>query len=259
MGLMDDIFTAAIPASAQNFSGGLVRGIVKENWDSKHPGKVKVEMFLGEDGVNVTGWIPVMTPYAGEKFGYYSLPEVGSEVIVGFTLGDRNCPIVLGCLWNTKSPPPDDTAKDKNEIKRMKTKGGCEIIITDTKDKQKIEIKTSKGTGILLDDENGKIAVNDKDKKNAITIDSKAGAITIEADKKITLKAGGSDIGVFDGSGKSVKLNSGKIELSAQSDLNAKGQNVKLEGTNVNINANASLAIKSSGMAEIKGSMTKIN
>ena len=259
MGLMDDLFMTAIPASSQNFSGGLARGIVKENWDSKHPGKIKVELFLGEDGVNVTGWIPVMTPYAGEKFGYYSLPEVGSEVIVGFTLGDRNCPVVLGCLWNAKSPPPDDTAGDKNEIKRFKTKGGCEIVITDTKDKQKIEIKTSKKTGILIDDDNNKIVVNDADKKNGITIDGKAGAVTIEADKKITLKAGGSEIAVFDGSGKAVKLNSGKIELSAQSDVNVKGQNLKIEGTNVNINANASLAVKSSGMAEIKGSMTKIN
>lgn len=259
MGLMDDFFTAALPASSQNFSGGLARGVVKENWDSDHPGKLKVELFLGEDGVNVTGWIPVMTPYAGEKFGYYSLPEVGTEVIVGFTLGDRNCPVVLGCLWNAKSPPPDETANDKNEIKRMKTKGGCEIIITDTADKQKIEIKTSKSTGILIDDENNKITVNDADKKNSITIDGKAGAVTIEADKKITLKAGGSDIAVFDGNGKSVKLDSGKVELSAQSDVNVKGQNVKLDGTNVNINANAQLAAKSSGMAEIKGSMLKLN
>ncbi len=29
---------------------GVATGIVKENWDAKHPGMVKVEMFLGEAG-----------------------------------------------------------------------------------------------------------------------------------------------------------------------------------------------------------------
>lgn len=257
MGILDDFFTSSV--SIPNFAGGIARGVVKENWDSKHPGKVKVEMFLGEDGANTTGWVSVMTPYAGEKFGCYLLPEVGVEVIIGFTMGDRNCPVVLGCLWNSQTPIPEETADKENKTKRMKTKGGCEIIITETKDKQKIEIKTSKSTGILIDDENKKISVNDADKKNSVVIDSEGGTITLQAEKKIILKAGGSEIGTFDGSGKSVKLESGKIQLSAQSDLLAKGQNVKLDGTSVAVSANGSLSVKSNGMAEIKGTMVKIN
>lgn len=260
MSIIDDFFSSPVSMTGiPGFSGGVARGIVKENWDSKHPGKVKAELFLGEDGANITGWIPVMTPYAGKNFGSYFLPEVGTEVIVGFTMGDRNCPVVLGCLWNTESPIPEDTADKDNKTKRLKTKGGCEVVITETENKQKIEIKTAQNTGILIDDENSKIRIGDGDKKNGIEIDIKGGVITLEAEKKIVLKAGGSEIGTFDGSGKSVKLESGKIELSAQSDLAAKGQNVKLDGTSVAVSANGSLSIKSNGMTEVKGSMVKIN
>ena len=77
-------------ADADGIINGVVTGTVKENYDKDNPGKVKVELFLGERGLNVTGWIPVMTPYAGNKYGGYALPEVGDEVVVAFLMGDRN-------------------------------------------------------------------------------------------------------------------------------------------------------------------------
>ncbi|MBO6303391.1 MAG: phage baseplate assembly protein V [Ruminiclostridium sp.] len=237
---------------------GVVTGTVKENYDKENPGKVKVELFLGEDGLNVTGWIPVMTPYAGNKYGEYALPEVGDEVVVAFRMGDMNCPIVIGSLWSGKNLHPENTVTEKNMTKRFITKANNEISFDDTADKQKIEIKTAKGKFLLFDEEKESITLADKEKKNSVTIDAKSGEVTIKAEKKITIDAGGVK-GIFDGSGKKVSITGGTIELKADQTFNAKGMTTKVEGTNVEIKANASLKAQASGMTEVKGSMVKIN
>ena len=142
--------------------------------------------------------------------------------------------------------------------KKFVTKAKNEISIDDTADKQKIEIKTAKGKTVILDEEKDSITVRDKDNKNSITIDSKNGEIKIKAAKKITLDAGGAT-GTFDGSGKKVSLKSGTVEASGDQNFNAKGINVKVEGTNVEIKANAAIKSQSSAITEIKGAMVKIN
>ncbi len=258
MGLFDEIRSAA-GNSSQNTVGGIVTGIVKENWNSDHPGKVRVELFFGQSGMNVTGWIPVMTPYAGKDFGYYSLPEVGTEVVVAFTMGDRNSPVVIGSLWSSANPLPKNTADKDNTIKRFLTKGGNEISVCEVKDKEKIEIKTAKKTGILIDEENGKITVHDGDNKNQFVIDSKGGTVTIQADKKIIFKAGNQDMLVLDGSGKKVTVDSGSVDIKAQNAVNIKGQNITVDGTALALKGKSSLNAESSGTAILKGTMVKIN
>jgi uncharacterized protein involved in type VI secretion and phage assembly len=237
---------------------GVVVGTVKENYNKDNPGKVKVELFLGEKGLNVTGWIPVMTPYAGNKYGAYTLPEVGDEVVVAFLLGDRNCPIVIGSVWSGKNPQPEKAVTEKNMTKKFITKGKNEITIDDTADKQKIEIKTAKGKNIVLDEEKDNLIISDKDKKNSITVDVKNGAVTVRAAKKITLDAGGAK-GIFDGSGKKITLDAGTVELKASQTFHAKGTTTKVEGTNVEVKANASMKVQASGITEVKGSLVKIN
>ena len=39
-----------LAAQYHGTAAGVARGTVKENWDESHPGMVKVEMFLGEQG-----------------------------------------------------------------------------------------------------------------------------------------------------------------------------------------------------------------
>lgn len=258
MSLFDEMSGYDSGTAVNGIINGVVTGTVKENYDKDNPGKVKVELFLGEDGLNVTGWIPVMTPYAGNKYGEYTLPEVGDEVVVAFRLGDRNCPIVIGSLWSGKNPHPDGAVTEKNTIKRFVTKGKNEICIDDTEKKAKIEIKTATDKMMIFDEENDNIIIQDKDKKNLVKIDSKGGEVTIKAEKKITIDAGGAK-GVFDGPGKKISLSAGTVELKADQALNAKGMTTKIEGTNVEIKANASFKSQSSAITEIKGAMVKIN
>ncbi len=233
--------------------------LVKENWDKEYPGMIKVEMFLGEAGKNVTGWVPVMSVYGGKNFGYYALPEVGAEVVVAFNMGDRNCPIVIGTLWNNDNTLPPETADEKNLVKRFKTKGGCELIFNDEDKKQKIEVKTPGGFGLSIEDEAKTITLHDSAGKNAITINEENGTLNIKADKKITLSVGGSDIMTLDGSGKAATVKTNNINLEAVQALQLKGQNTKLEGSMIKIDAQGSLEASSGGMTQVKGSMVKIN
>ena len=258
MGLFEDVMMYS-DSKTGGYISGIVTGTVKENYDKDHPGKIKVELFLGESGKNVTGWVSVMTPYAGAEHGFYALPEIGSEVVVAFNMGDRNRPVVIGSLWSEKNKLPKDTSNDKNTIKKFITKGGNEIALDDTQDKQKITLKTKNGKEIDLDEEKDAIILHDKDSKNSISVDSKNGVVTITAEKKLVFKVNGKEAGVFDGTGKKITLSSTTVEMKADKDINAKGQNVGLNGTSVKVNGTSSLQLSSSGSTQVKGTIVKIN
>ena len=257
MSIFEDLLTLNEADDDKVFS--VTTALVKENWNSDYPGMVKVEMFLGEAGKNVTGWVPVMSLYAGKNFGYYSLPEVGSEVVLAFNMGDRNCPIVIGTLWNNNNTLPSETAVQNNYVKRFKTKGGCEIVFNDEDQKQKIEIKTPGGFGISIEDEKKSITIHDSAGKNGITIDEQNGSVAIKADKKMTLSVGGSEVIVLDGTSKTATTETNNIKLKAVQNLELKGQMDKIEGSMVKVSAQGTMEISSSGVTQVKGSMVKIN
>lgn len=256
MGLFDDM--RVLPGMGiPDYIGGIVTGTVKENYNKDFPGKVKVELFLGEEGKNVTGWIPVMTPYGGNEYGNLFLPEVDSEVVVAFHMGDRNRPLVIGCLWSEKNKFPPETVKEENPVKTIMTKAGSQITFDDTKDKELISIKTKKGSIFEISEENQTITLSDKDKKNAVVINAKDGEVDVTADKTFVLKVGGkAAVTVTD---KEVTLKSTTISASADKDLKLKGQNSSVEGTSVKVKGSGSLEVSASGTTQIKGAMVKIN
>lgn len=207
----------------------------------------------------MTGWIPVASVYAFNGCGMYFLPEIGSEVVIAFNMGDRNCPVVLGCLWNTKNALPAETAVEKNIVKRLKTKGGCEVIFRDEQDKESIEIHTPAGLKLRLDDEKNTISIEDKERKNGICMETEKGNVKFFADKKMTFEIGGKAMITLDGSKGSVTVKGDDIKEEASKSYAAKGQNIKLEGTQMALKGNSQLNVQSGGIAQIKGSMVKIN
>lgn len=245
---------------------GIVKGTVKENWDEKHKGMLKVEIFLGEEGKSVTGWVPVMTNYAGNEYGFYFLPEVGQAVFVAFESGEKSRPIVIGAVWDKKNVLPKDTAKEENTIKRFLTKGGCEIVFDDEKEKENIKIQTPGKLSVSMQDEKKRITLQDEKGENAITMDCEQGSITVKAKTKITLMIGSDEIVTIDSS--SVTIKNKEIKNEAGSSFSADAQNIKLSAkANVNIEGKAgvevkaggSLKLNASGVLEEKGSLVKIN
>lgn len=257
MGFYDALATPPeSPASQEMYS--ITTAKVVENYDDKHPGMVKVELFLGEEGRNQSDWLRVSQPYAGKGYGNYFLPEIGDEVVVAFNQGSRDNPIVLGSLWNQVDTVPTDTAVEQNTIKRIQTKGGHQIIFNDEGGKESITIQTPKALTLLLDDENDIISLSDGDGKNMVTIDGSSGAVTVQADKKLVLDVGGSGL-TIDGTGKSATLKMDNITVEASQGLTLKGQNIKVDGAMVAVAASGNGEFTASGILTLKGAMAKIN
>lgn len=244
---------------SNNTLSGFATGIVKEIYDEKYPGMIKAEIYMTDGTVNVTDWMRVIVPYAGAKKGMYFLPDVGDEVAIIFERGDIERPYVIGCLWNQVDTIPENTVTKENAIKKIRTKGGHEIIFDDTEDKGKIDIITPKKSKISMEDENNCITITAKsdDGENIIKIDSKAGNITLNAKKKIILDAEGTKI-TIDGNGKKIEVEADNIDLKGKT-INIKGQSVTIEGSKTDIKASGTMNIKCDGPANIKGAMVKIN
>ena len=237
----------------------IITGLVKENWDDAHPVMVKVEYYMGTKGKNVTGWIPVAVPYAHKDCGVYLLPEIGSEVVIAFQMGDRNCPIVLGCLWNQENALPANTATEKNTIKRFRTKGGCEVVFEEEKDNETIEIHTPGGLMFRLDDEKQKILATDRAQKNGIDIDAKEGKVKLFGEGTLVLEVGGNAILTLDGRTNSATIKADTIKEDAAKSYEVSGQNLKLQGTQTEVKGNSQLSVQSGGVTQVKGTTVKIN
>ncbi len=236
---------------------GLLNAIVKDIWDEQHKGMIKVEYLMGEKNKKTSDWVRVMTGYGGDGFGNYWLPEIGTEVLVGFIHGNMNMPVVLGCLWNGKDQLPEGAASEKNETKTVMTKGGHKITFTETEGKQKITIDTPKGLTILMDDENEAVFVQDKEKENSIHLDCKNGAMKLKAKQEMSLTIGTKEVMKADAD--TIKLTCGSIQLDAQQTLKLAGQTASVEGTSIKVKADGEMGLQASGVTQIKGSMVKIN
>ncbi|MGE5372255.1 MAG: phage baseplate assembly protein V [Solirubrobacterales bacterium] len=222
---------------------GVSIGIVTNIKDPEKLGRIKVKLPYRETE-HETDWIRIVTLMGGAQMGTWFLPEVGSEVLLAFAEGDVNMPFVIGTLWNSKEKPPETNEDGKNNIRKIKTRSGHELIFNDESGKENITLKTAKGQQMLLDDKDTKIVIKDKSGNNVVTIDGQNNAVEVSANMKITIKAGSCKL-LMDGS-------QNKVQVESPMNLTLKGQMVKIE-------AGATLDVKCDGMVNIKGAMVKIN
>src|SRR5664280_3415392 len=102
---------------------GVVVGVVTNNQDPDGFGRVKVK-FPWLSDVDESDWARVAAPMAGNKRGFYFLPEVDDEVLVAFEHGDVRFPYVLGALWNGKDAPPATNGDGKNNVRVIQSRSG---------------------------------------------------------------------------------------------------------------------------------------
>lgn len=243
----------------------IVIGIVKENWDESNKGRVKVELFSGEEGRTETVWIRVASMYTANLAGLYFLPEIGTEVLVAFIGGNQNEPVVIGSLWNEQHTQSLEQTVEENTIKAIRTKAGNEIILNDTKEKSEIAIRTVGKLKLSLSDESKHIHISDEEGSSSIEADFEKGTITLSAEKEIHLSIGSSDFITIDD--KNITLKADNITLEAGQGLKMKGQSLGMQGNSVSIksdaslkvSAEASLKLEGNAMTEVKGGMVKIN
>lgn len=273
MSLFDELNTYE-DAETEGLVPGVLIGEVKENWDSGHPGMVKVKLLLGTEEKDELDWMPVLSPYAGDGHGVYLLPEIGAQVAVAFYMGQPHSPYVIGSIYSGEHTLPPGAADEKNTVKTFHTKNGNCITVLDGEENGAITVKTKAGHTITLCDEDNQISIQDSEGKNAVVIDTEGGILKFQAEKKAVFQIGNKELLTLDGENGKVSVSADQISLKAGQNLNLKGQNTTLEGSsmtikgqNIKAEAQASLELKgtaslkaeSSGIFQAKGSLMKLN
>jgi phage baseplate assembly protein V len=220
---------------------GVWNAIVTDNKDPEKLGRVKVK-FPVREGELQTDWIRIATLMGGNDMGLLFLPEVNDEVLIAFLMGRLDQPVVIGSLWNKKNKPP--APHEKNDIRKIKTRSGHEIIFDDVNGSGSVTIKTSKGHQITVDDKAKSITLETQDKQQSLKLD--------ETGKKVVLKAG---------SAATLEMNAqGDVKLTGTKSVTVKGAQVKVEAdATLTLQSNGMLEVKSNGILSLKGSMVKIN
>nr|WP_319509686.1 type VI secretion system tip protein VgrG [uncultured Draconibacterium sp.] len=173
-------------------------------------------------------WARIATLDAGKERGSFFRPEIDDEVIVGFLNGNPNDPIILGML-NSSAKPAPIAASDDNHEKGFVTRSGMKFIFDD--DKKSVTLETPGGKIIKVDEDEGIIQLEDEN-SNILKLDDNG--ITIESEGDINLSATGD-----------VKIDGTNVEISANANFTAAG--------------NAGAEVSSPGVTEIKGSIVNIN
>ena len=264
MSIGDNVHHGGTHTYTDNKPASIGLGVVTDNWDIAHPGKVKVKIMAENNRTVDSDWMPVIMPYSANGAGFYAMPEVNSIVVLGYVDDCSVSPVVIGSIWgdisqgktNVKNAPPKDIPNDKNSKKVFCTPSGHMIKLDESDDTASIEIISAKKQSILLDDKNEMIKLENGEGKNKVVIDGKNGAINIDAEKKLSFCIGGDA---------ALEISKDKTDMKSQTlnydgnTLSLKGKQTKLEGSTVEISSSGNLTVKSSGMAQVKGSMLKLN
>ncbi|MCP5049699.1 MAG: phage tail protein [bacterium] len=195
--------------------GGVASGIVTNNQDPDGLGRVMLWFpWLSED--NESNWARVATLMAGADAGSFFLPEVGDEVLVAFDHGDIDSPYVIGSLWNGKAAPLEDNQDGNNNIRTFKSRSGHRVTFDDNADekKEKLELVSSSGHTVVLDDASDGPGVEiTSSGGNSVKMDDKAGSITIKSGDN------------------SIIIDSKSVSIESSAQLNIKANIVEIEGT----------------------------
>jgi len=153
---------------------GKHRGTVVDNQDPTARGRIKVEV-PAVFGAGQSAWAMPCVPYAGDKVGFYCLPDSGTGVWVEFEAGDPSFPIWSGCFWASGQLPDandpnikiwktnkitiraDDSA---DELRLANTAGSKTTWATDVKTESGASTHTVGPAGVVSEKGIGKVDVN---------------------------------------------------------------------------------------------------
>jgi len=154
---------------------------VVSNSDPAGLGRVQVAFEWQKEAGLQTPWIRMINPHSGGGKGFYFIPEVGEEVLVGFEGGNAEKPFVLGAMYNGGAS--SGYAAETNKIKAIHTRSGHIIKFTED---ESIIITDKSGNEIQLDTVGSNINIS---APNDINI-SAGGNMTLSAGKNVSIGAG---------------------------------------------------------------------
>lgn len=146
---------------------GKYRGLVTDNDDLTHRGRIKVQVPAVLNELEV--WAMPCLPYTGNNTGVFTIPEPGAGVWVEFEGGDPSFAIWTGGFWADGELPHNEQGTEATPSLRM--------------------IRSEKGLMITFDDDSEKITLSDTDGSNIMTIEVQSGKIRMQASIKVVVEA----------------------------------------------------------------------
>jgi uncharacterized protein involved in type VI secretion and phage assembly len=208
---------------------GVYYGVVTQNKDDeKSLARIKVKLpWLDGGDQDQAFWAQLATPMAGDKFGWYCLPDVGDVVAVMFLDGNIDRPVVLGGIWSKTDKTPEDNASGDNDFRGYRSRAGSRVILDDSS--------------------NSKVVIADKTNKNVLAIGkfSKGGSgpNASEPPKPAGAGSGGIVAAAMDG----------KLNITCE-----KGK-LTVSGLQVKMTAAKPIEIKAGADLDIEGTMTEVS
>ncbi|MDR3025148.1 phage baseplate assembly protein V [Chryseobacterium sp.] len=128
---------------------------VMDNNDPMGMGRVRVQFPWQEEKNQMTPWLRLIQPHSGAGKGFYFVPEIGEEVLVGFESQNAEKPFVMGMHYNGSETSSYHTSG--NDKKVIHTRSGTKIILNDAEGS--VFIEDPSGNTYLMDGQ-GNINVN---------------------------------------------------------------------------------------------------
>ncbi|MGY6502396.1 MAG: phage baseplate assembly protein V [Acidimicrobiales bacterium] len=212
-------------------------------------GRVKVK-FPHLSDADTSHWARVLSAGGGPERGFWFLPEIDDEVLVGFEGGDPRFPVVMGGLYGKVNTPEAQLVQDgKINSRSLRSRLGHYMDFVDGtkaaersitlglgKDgkagtdyrmrigEDRFDIEVPKGKPIAIKSGSSQITFTDSD-----SIEISASKITVKADQELTLEGGqklqlkaGTEVAITQG-GSKVTLNAGGFEAKGTPMATVKG------------------------------------
>ncbi len=166
---------------------GLYPGLVTNLVDPDRLGRIEVTLpGLGHAGDDVRMWATLLTPYADDNQGIEVLPEVGTQVVIGFEGGTSHRAYIVGSCWNGKESMPVDATKTNNR-RVWRSRAGSVLEFDDTPGAAKLTLKTASGHTLVLDDGTMQVALQHAS-GFGVTLDA-GGSVNVTANASVTVTA----------------------------------------------------------------------
>ena len=148
---------------------GLVHAQVDASGDGQYAeldshGRYKVNFFFPEKVIHKDADDPsdgnrsiplrMAQAHVGSASGIHFPLLKGAEVLVGFTDGDPDRPLILSAMPNPEHPSV--VAEDNHQLNMIQTPGGHSISMTDTEGEKNMTLGTPGGSKVIMHDEIGK-------------------------------------------------------------------------------------------------------
>ncbi len=236
----------------------------EEIWTDKY-GRIKVQFHWdrkGQRDEKSSCWVRVSQSWAGKRWGAFTLPRIGMEVVVEFLEGDPDRPLVTGCVYNSDTMPPYDLPANQSRttLKSNSTKGGGgfnEIRFEDKKGAEEIFVQAEKDQNrVVKHNDTLKVGFEYKE-PGSQTVEIKHDQKTEVGNDQVTHVIKDQSITV---DGKHTLEVTGKslIESKASILLKVGGSSILIEPAKITIKSTV-IAIEASALASVKGTPIKLN